>query len=96
MASITAARLSANQRCDKRLARVGTTLLIHGSAQSKRALIMMTSISFYLGWPNRSKVFAHPSRVGKLKTSVGKRIFSKDVCLPWPGTVPAPKRRDTV
>ena len=42
---------------------------------------------------------AMKSRVGKLKTRVGKlkkiagasrRIFSKDLCPPWPESVPAP------
>jgi len=44
-------------------------------------------------------IHAIKSRVGKLKTSVGKlknffgasrRIFSKNLCPPWPETMPAP------
>jgi len=64
---------------------------------------MMTSISFYLdNLGNRMGVLpthSIKSRAGKLKTSVGKlkkifgasrRFFSKNLCLPWPETVPVP------
>ena len=47
------------------------------------------------GVDNCRRVFAHlviKSRVGKLKIFFGasRRIFSKNVCPPWPETVPAP------
>jgi len=73
---------------------------MQGVRTARGEVIVMTSISFYLG--NRRKVFrtyAIKPRLGKLKTRVGKlkkffgalrRIFSKNLCPPWPETVPAP------
>ena len=64
---------------------------------------MMTSISFYLDNLGNRRGFLSThsikSRVGNMKTRVGKlkkffgasrRIFSKNLCPPWPETVPAP------
>jgi len=63
-------------------------------------LTVMTSISFYLG--NRRRVFAHlcylihggqtENQGGQTKNFFGasRRIFSKNLCPPWPETVPAP------
>jgi len=79
---------------------------MQGVRTARGEVIVMTSISFYLG--NRRKVFrtyAIKPRLGKLKTRVGKlkkffgalrRIFSKNLCPPWPETVPAPMQSTVI